>query len=156
MLDLADRIVTEIPQLSSDGWNGFKSAVESAFGWEVNYGQLIKSYGEAVQEGRYGPPDVVATERKQIFGAEDIDLYSICTSHVERSNLTIRTFMKRFTRLSLGFSKKLENLAAAVALHVAHYNFCRIHGSLKVTPAMAAGVIGELWTIEDLYEAVMG
>jgi len=68
---------------------------------------------------------------------------------------TIRTFMKRFTRLSLGFSKKLENLAAAVALHVAHYNFVRVHSSLKVTPAMAAGVIDDLWTIEDLYDAVM-
>lgn len=70
--------------------------------------------------------------------------------------MTIRTFMKRFTRLSLGFPKKLENLAAAVALHVAHYNFVRVHGSLKITPAMAAGVIKELWTIEDLYDAVMG
>jgi hypothetical protein len=86
----------------------------------------------------------------------DIDLKSICTSHVDRNNLSIRTFMRRFTRLSLGFSKKLENLAAAMALHVAHYNFCRIHGSLKLTPAMAAGVIGELWTIENLYDAAMG
>lgn len=156
MLDLAGRIVTETPQLSSDGWNGFKNAVENAFGWEVNYGQLVKSYAEGVQEGRYGPPAIIATERKQLIGAEDIDPFSICTSHVERSNLTIRTFMKRFTRLALGFSKKLENLAAAVALHVAHYNFCRVHGSLKMTPAMAAGLTDHIWEIEELYEAVMG
>ena len=141
--------------MSSDGWNGFRGAVENAFGFECNYGQLIKTYGEGVQEGRYGPPSIISTERKQLVGADDLDLYSICTSHVERSNLTIRTFMKRFTRLSLGFSKKLENLAAAVALHVAHYNFVRIHSSIKVTPAMAAGVINDLWTIEDLYDAVM-
>jgi IS1 family transposase len=156
MLDLASRIVTAMPQISSDGWPGFKSAVESAFGWEVNYGQLIKTFGEGVQEGRYGPPDVVAIERKLVNAEDGLDPFSICTSHVERNNLTIRTFMKRFTRLSMGFSKKLENLAAAVALHVAHYNFCRVHGSLdKITPAMAAGVIGELWTIEDLYDSVM-
>jgi hypothetical protein len=84
----------------------------------------------------------VASERRQITGLTDIDLRSICTSHVERNNLTIRHWIKRFTRLSLCFSKKLENLAAAVALHVACYNFCRIHGSLRVTPAMAAGVTG--------------
>jgi hypothetical protein len=110
MLDLASRIVTETLQLSTDGWNGFKNAVQGAFGFEVNYGQLIKSYAEGVQEGRYGPPSIIATERRQIIGAEDIDPYSICTSHVERNNLTIRTFMKRFTRLSPGFSKKLETL----------------------------------------------
>ena len=97
----------------------------------------------------------MSTERRQLIGAEDIDPLSICTSHVERNNLTIRTFMRRFARLSLGFSKKLENLAAAVALHVAHYNFVRVHGSLKVTPAMSAGVVDQTWTIEDLYDAVM-
>ena len=85
----------------------------------------------------------------------DIDPYSICTSHVERSNLTIRTFMRRFTRLSLGFSKKLENLAAAVALHVAHYNFCRVHGSLEgCTPAMAAGVTDHVWELDELLAAL--
>lgn len=101
------------------------------------------------------PPALVASDRKQMIGADYIDLYSVCTSHEERNNLTIRTFMRRFTRLSLGFSKKLENLAAAVAMHVAHYNFCRIHGSLRTTPAMAAEVVDELWTIEDLYDAVV-
>ena len=97
---------------------------------------------------------MVATERKQLHGFADIDLATICTSHVERNDLTIRTFMRRFTRLSLGFSKKLDNLKAAVALHVAHYNFCRIHGSLGMTPAMAAGVVNDFWTLDDLLAAL--
>jgi IS1 family transposase len=156
MYDLADRIVTEMPQLSTDGWQAYPNAVKNAFGDEIAYGQIIKDFAESSQPGRYGPPTLVATERKQVTGLTDIDLRSICTSHVERNNLTIRTFMKRFARLSLGFSKKLENLAAAVALHVAHYNFCRIHSSLRMTPAMAAGVVNELWMIENLYDAVMG
>lgn len=154
MLDLAGRIVTDTPQLSTDGFNAYKAAVQDAFGFDVNYGQIIKDFAEPVQPGRYGPPVMVASERRQVIGAVDIDLKSICTSHVERNNLTIRTFMRRFTRLSLGFSKKLENLAAAVALHVAHYNFCRVHGTLKMTPAMAAGVVRELWTLDDLIAAV--
>ena len=102
----------------------------------MDYGQIIKVYG-AEQTGRYAPPDVVATKRHDQWGVANIR--SICTSHVERNNLTIRTFMKRFARLSLGFSNKLDNLRAAIALHVFHYNFCRIHGSLKSTPAMTAG-----------------
>lgn len=155
MMDLASRIITDRPQISSDGFNAYPFAIQNAFGDDVNYGQIIKDFQEPVQPGRYGPPIMIASERRQVLGLVDIDPYSICTSHVERNNLNIRTFMKRFTRLTLGFSKKLKNLAAAVALHVAHYNFCRVHGSLKVTPAMAAGVINELWTIEDLYDAVM-
>jgi hypothetical protein len=93
-------------------------------------------------------------QRRQVAGPDDLDPFSICTSYVERNNLTIRTLMRRFTRLSLGFSKKLENLAAAVALHVAHYNFCRVHSTLKMTPAMAAGVVSELWTLDDLLAAI--
>ncbi len=95
-----------------------------------------------------------ASERRQLIGASDLDLYSICTSHVERNNLTLRTFMRRFTRLSLGFSKKVENLAAAVALHVAHYNFCRVHKTLRTTPAMAAGLTDELWNLDDSLGAI--
>jgi hypothetical protein len=97
---------------------------------------------------------MVAAERRPIIG--NLDPGSICTSHVERQNLTIRTFMRRFTRLSLGFSKRFENLAAAVALHVAHYNFCRRHSTLRMTPAMAANVTGTLWSLEDLYDRAMG
>jgi IS1 family transposase len=155
MADLADRIVSDYPQLSTDGFNAYKAAVERSFGNEVAYGQIIKDFAEPVQPGRYGPPVMVATERRQILGLTDIDLRSICTSHVERNNLTIRTFMRRFTRLALGFSKKLENLGAAVALHVAHYNFCRVHGGLeKITPAMAAGLTDHVWELDELLAAI--
>jgi hypothetical protein len=84
----------------------------------------------------------------------DFDPYTICTSYAERNNLTIRTFLRRFTRLSLGFSKKFENLVAAVCLHVAHYNFCRKHSTLKMTPAMAAGVTDELWSLRRLMDEI--
>ena len=154
MYDLADRIVTDHPQLSSDGWQAYPNAVRNAFGDEVAYGQIIKEFGEPVQPGRYGPPVMVASERRQITGLTDMDLKSICTSHVERNNLTIRHFIKRFTRLTLCFSKKLENLAAAVALHVGYYNFCRVHGSLRITPAMAAGITDHVWELADLLAAI--
>jgi IS1 family transposase len=154
MSDLADRIVTEYPQLSTDGWHAYANAVRSTFGNEAGYGQIIKDFATSEQPGRYGPPAMVATERKQILGLTDIDLRSICTSHVERNNLTIRTFMKRFTRLALGFSKKLENLGAAIALHIAHYNFCRVHGTLRITPAMAAGVTDHVWELDELLAAI--
>jgi hypothetical protein len=90
-----------------------------------------------------------------IYGPENPNVRSICTSHVERSNLTIRTFIRRFTRLTLGFSKKLENLNAAVALHVAHYNFCRVHSTIRKTPAMAAGVTNDIWTLEELVDKAL-
>lgn len=92
---------------------------------------------------------------RPVYGMQESEKGSICTSHVERNNLTIRTFVRRFTRLSLGFSKKFDNLAAAVALHAAHYNFVRRHGTLRVTPAIAAGVTGRLWNLADLYERAM-
>jgi IS1 family transposase len=154
MYDLADRIITDAPQLSTDGWQAYPNAVKNAFGDEIAYGQIIKEFAEPIQPGRYGPPVLVASERRQITGLTDIDLKSICTSHVERNNLTIRTFLRRFTRLSLGFSKKLENLAAAVALHVAHYNFCRVHGTTRITPAMAAGVTDHVWELDELLAAI--
>jgi IS1 family transposase len=158
MDDLASRLTMpdlfepgERPRLSTDGWNGYPNAVDNAFAGRIDYGQIIKTYGEAEQPGRYGPPVLVDTERRVITG--DIDPRAICTSHVERHNLTIRTFMRRFTRLALGFSKKLENLDAAIALYVAHYNFCRPHGRLNGTPAMAAGVAGHPWTLAELMDA---
>lgn len=154
--DLARRIVlpefpheSERPQLSTDAWPAYPDAVASSFGRRVDYGQLIKRYGESEQEGRYGPPDVSSVDRRPMWGIKDI--FTICTSHVERCNLTIRTFVRRFARLSLSFSKKLDNLKAAFALHVYFYNFCRIHGSLKRTPALAAGVTDRLWSLDDLF-----
>ena len=130
------------------------SPIRSAFGEHVRYGVLIKNY-ENPESGRYAPPEICDADYRPQWGIEPEQRFTICTSHVERNNLTIRTLIKRFTRLSLGFSKKLPNLQAAVALHVAHYNFCRRHRTLRRTPAMAAGVIDRLWTINDLYDAAM-
>jgi len=115
----------------------------------VDYAQVVKTYeAEPVGAGRYSPPHVISAARIVISGMPN--LADASTSYVERQNLTIRMQMRRFTRLTNAFSKKLENLKAAVALHFAHYNFVRIHGSLRVTPAMAAGVTGRLWSIRDL------
>jgi hypothetical protein len=106
---------------------------------------------EPVGPGRYSPPQVVAAVRKVIQGGPDQE--HISTSFVERQNLTMRMQMRRFTRLTNAFSKSVENLKAAVALHFAHYNFVRVHGTLRVTPAMAAGVSGRLWSLGELVEA---
>jgi len=158
MDDLAGRIVVppllqpgERPLISTDGFNAYPNAVDGAFGGGVHYGTIIKDFVESPQPGRYGPPVMTGAVRTIIQGRFDRD--EICTSHVERHNLSIRTFLKRFTRLTLGFSKKLENLAACVSLYVAHYNYCRLHGSLPGTPAMAARIAGHPWTLEELLDA---
>jgi IS1 family transposase len=154
--DLKRRLVTpatlgdDRPQLSTDGFMPYQPAIRRHFQGAVRHGILIKQYAD--NTGRYAPPRLAGTERINVNGIGN--LATICTSDVERNNLTIRTFMKRFTRLALGFSKKVENLTAATAIHVAVYNFCRIHGSLKCTPAMAAGVIDRLWGMGDLFDAV--
>jgi hypothetical protein len=155
MLELSTRIVTPQldeegfrPQISTDGFNGYPSAIDLAFADTVRHGVLKKTFKESKQPGRYGPPELNGEERVPMH--PDVDPLTICTSHVERHNLSIRTFMRRFTRLALGFSKKLENLEAATALYIAHYNFCRWHGTLNKTPAMAAGLTGHPWTMEEL------
>jgi hypothetical protein len=139
------------PRISTDGWQGYPNAIDNSFAGRADYGQIIKTFQESPQPGRYGPPVLIDTERRVIFGS--VEERIICTSHVERSNLTIRTFLRRFTRLALGFSKKLENLEACIALYVAHYNYCRVHNSLNGTPAMEAGIAGHPWTLEELLEA---
>jgi IS1 family transposase len=157
-VDLAGRLVLPDlfdttrprPRLSTDGFNAYPGAVETAFGGAVDYGVIIKDFVESEQPGRYGPPDMVSAIRQIITG--HFSRWDICTSHVERHNLSIRTFMRRFTRLALGFSKKLTNLEAAIDLYVAHYNFCRLHGSLNGTPAMAAGIAGHPWTLAELLD----
>ena len=153
--DLASRLVLpelfergHIPQLSTDGWAAYPDSIEMAFAGRCEHGVLIKDYRNNDQPGRYGPPEMVGTYRRVISG--DIDENDICTSHIERANLSMRTFLRRFTRLSLGFSKKLDNLVACVALFMAHYNYCRRHGTLKKTPAMAAKITGHPWTLEEL------
>jgi len=129
----------------------YVDAVEQAFGADVDYGQAVKFYeAEPIGPGRYSPPKVVRAERTVIAGSPD--RAHISTSLVERHNLTMRMSMRRFTRLTNGFSKKVENHRAAVALHFAHYNFVRLHWTLRVTPAMAAGVCNRLWSLEELVE----
>jgi len=146
--DLSGRLANKI-QLSSDALVAYVDATEEAFGLDVDYGQIVKSYeAEPVGPGRYSPPHVTSATRAPIKG--DPDFAHISTSLVERQNLTMRMSMRRFTRLTNAFSKKLENLKAAVAVHFAHYNFVRIHSTIRCTPAMEAGVTDKLWTIRDL------
>jgi IS1 family transposase len=149
--DLAGRLDNRV-QITSDTLTSYVNAVEDAFGMNVDYGQIVKSYeAEPMGAGRYSPPKVTGATKIIISGMPDRS--KISTSYVERQNLTIRMQMRRFTRLTNAFSKKLDNLKAAVALHFAHYNFVRIHSSLRMTPAMAAGVTDHLWTVRDLIEA---
>lgn len=148
MQDVADRLSSRV-QLTTDGLRAYLEAVDNAFGANVDYGQLIKLYGqELAGEARYSPPKCVGARREAIQGKPK--RRNISTSHIERQNLTMRMNMRRFTRLTNAFSKKIENLEAAVALHFMYYNFVRIHQTLKVTPAMEAGVTDHLWSIEDV------
>ena len=151
MDDLAGRLANRV-QLSSDALRAYVDATERAFGADIDYGQVVKAFeAEPISPGRYSPPRVVSAERVTIAGSPDPA--HISTSFVERQNLTMRMSMRRFTRLTNAFSKKVENLRAAVALHFAHYNFVRIHSKHRVTPAMAAGVSERLWSLADLVEA---
>jgi IS1 family transposase len=146
--DLSNRLDNRV-QLSSDSLALYMEAVEISFGAAVDYGQVVKAYeAEPIGAGRYSPPHVVSAERKVILGNPKTS--KISTSYIERQNLTMRMQMRRFTRLTNAFSKKLENLKAAVALHFAHYNFVRVHGTLRVTPAMEAGVTDHLWSLSEL------
>ncbi len=150
MLDLAGRVVN-IAQLTTDGFSAYPSAVKEAFGDDVNYAQLVKLYGaEPAGPGRYSPPTCIGSKREYVIGAADPN--HISTSYVERQNLTMRMGMRRFTRLTNAFSKKVENLSHAVALHFMHYNFCfcRVHQTLGTTPAVAAGLADHAWSIEEL------
>ena len=135
-------------QLTSDGLNCYLDAVEGAFGADIDYAMLIKIFGASQEEVRYSPAECIGCETKIIQGKPDPK--HISTSFVERQNLTMRMTMRRFTRLTNGFSKKVENHAYAVALYAMHYNFCRIHQSLRVTPAMEAGVSDHVWDIEEI------
>lgn len=146
--DLASRVDGRI-QLSSDMLNLYVEAVERGFGGAVDYGRIVKHYeAEPVGAGRYSPPKVVSVARDVVSGKPENA--HISTSYVERQNLTLRMAQRRFTRLTNAFSKKPENLKAAVSLHFAAYNYVRRHRTLRCTPAMAAGVSREAWTIEDL------
>lgn len=146
--DLASRLANKV-QLTTDGHHSYLEAVDEAFGCDVDYAMLVKLYGaETTETGRYSPPKCIGARRQSIIGKPKKE--NVSTSYVERQNLTMRMSMRRFTRLTNGFSKKVQNLEYAVALHFMYYNFCRIHRSLRVTPAMEAGVTDKLWKIEDI------
>jgi IS1 family transposase len=150
--DLKDRLANRI-QLTTDGHRVYINAVDNAFGSEIDYGMLNKLYGQDPEpEKRYSPAKCIGAEKQIIQGNPDTKLIS--TSYVERQNLTMRMSMRRFTRLTNGFSKKIENLEHAVALHFMYYNFARPHKTLANpyprTPAMAAGVSDHIWTVEEI------
>jgi IS1 family transposase len=148
MRDLADRLKSKV-QLTTDGHKMYFESVEDAFGGDVDYSQLVKFYGQSEDsEKRYSPAKCIGTQKIKINGNPDSK--NISTSYVERQNLNMRMSMRRFTRLTNAFSKKIENLEYAIALHFMYYNFCRIHQSLRVTPAMEAGVTDHVWEIENI------
>lgn len=148
MMDLASRVSGRF-QLTTDGFGPYIDAVDWTFGDKIDYAQLVKIYAQdESKRERYSPSKIVRAVPTVITG--DPDPNEICTSHVERNNLTMRTFLRRLTRLPLGFSKKLENLKHAIALHFAFYNFCRAYKSLRVTPAMEAGLGDHVWTLGEL------
>lgn len=136
-------------QLTTDGHRAYLIAVETAFAWQdIDYAQLAKVYGNSFGEGRYSPGDFRGAEKKVVKGAPD--MAQVSTSHVERQNLTMRMSIRRFTRLTNAFSKSIESHRQALALHFAHYNFCRIHQTLRCTPAMQAGITDHVWELEEL------
>ncbi len=153
MRDVAKRLRHRV-QLTTDAHRPYLTAVEGAFAGDVDYAQLIKVYGSDASKrkggaAKYSPAVCLGSHSEVVTGSPDPA--HVSTSHVERANLTMRMSMRRFTRLTNAFSKKLENLAAAVSLHFAHYNFCRVHLSLDgQTPAMAAGVTDHVWTLDEL------
>lgn len=145
--DLASRLASRV-QLTTDGLKVYLTAVESAFGADVDYAMLNKIYTSTQEETRYSPAECIGCETKRIMG--NPDPAHISTSYAERQNLSMRMMMRRFTRLTNGFSKKVENHLATVAIYFMYYNFVRIHQTLRVTPAMAAGVETRLWDTADI------
>jgi len=148
MNDLAGRMKDRV-QLTTNGHRMYLDAVENAFGADIDFSQLVNLYGTSEEnEKGYSLAKCIGTLKNKLTGNPDEK--NISTSYVERQNLTMRMNMRRFTRLTNAFSKKVENLGHAIALHFMYYNFCRRHQSLRVTPAMAAGVTNRLWEIEDI------
>jgi len=148
MEDVASRIESRI-QITTDGHKAYAEAVQGAFGLDCDFAMLIKLYGSELHDRRYsGGGECIGIRTAVLSG--DPDPAHISTSFVERQNLTMRMSMRRFTRLTNGFSKKIENHEAAIALHFMHYNFCRVHKTLRITPAMEAGLAHHVWTVEEL------
>ncbi len=138
-----------VTPITTDGFGAYAPAIDAKLSDRVYYAMLIKQYAESkIEEKRYSPADCISCKKKAILGSPDPA--KISTSHVERQNLTMRMQIRRLTRLTNGFSKKWENLWAALCLHFAHYNFCRVHRTIRVTPAMQAGITSHVWTIGEL------
>lgn len=153
MQDLASRMASRI-QLTSDGLKAYLEAVEGAFGADIDYAMLVKMYGNApeVMKGKYSPAECTGCRKRAVTGNPDKE--EVSTSYIERQNLTVRMSNRRHTRLTNAFSKKAENHAHSMALYFMHYNFVRIHQTLRVTPAMAAGVTDKLWSFEDVVQVI--
>ena len=152
MDDLRARLANRV-QLTTDGHKAYLESVEGAFGGDVDYAMLIKMYGPTITApGRYSPAECVGIRSQIVEGTPDGR--HVSTSYVERQNLTMRMSMRRFTRLTNAFSKKLDNHIYALALYFTHYNFCRIHKTLRVSPAMAAGISDRLWSFDDVLARV--
>ena len=153
VMDVRNRVLGE-PEISTDAWNAYPPAIDEAFGLDCTFGAVEKHYDtpKAVEAARrYSPAKVVSISRRSVVGRPE----KISTSYVERQNLTLRMAQRRFTRLTNAFSKKLENHCAAVALYAAHYNFCRVHEALRITPAMHLGVTDHIWTVRELVDAAL-
>ncbi|MEW6090981.1 MAG: transposase [Pseudomonadota bacterium] len=153
VMDVRERVLGA-PDISTDAFKGYRTAIDEAFGLDCHYGIIEKHYKmEPAKEAarRYSPGYVVAVSTRQVVGAPD----QISTSYIERQNLSLRMGQRRMTRLTNGFSKKLENHIAAVGLYVAHYNLCRVHEALRITPAMQLGVTDHIWTIGELVDAAL-
>lgn len=150
--DLSQRLANRI-QLTTDGFRFYVQAIENSFGANVDYAQLVKLYGDYGQHdaaGKYSPSPIIEVISKVKQGNPDAE--KISTSYIERQNLTLRMQMRRLTRLTNAFSKKLDNLKAALALHFAYYNFCRVHKTLRVTPCMEAGLTDHVWSLAELIQ----
>nr|WP_320133919.1 IS1 family transposase [uncultured Holophaga sp.] len=148
MEDVAGRLAHRV-QLTTDGLRAYLNAVDGAFGLDVDFAQLVKIYGEGAHpEKRYSPARYIGAEKHTISGSPDPE--KVSTSHVERQNLTMRMSMRRFTRLTNAFSKKIENHEAAIALHFMYYNFARVHQTLRVTPVMEAGIADHPWSLAEI------
>jgi len=150
--DLAGRLANRV-QLTSDGHKPYLEAIEQSFGADIDYAMLIKHYGEPTGAlGRYSPGECTGAEQRRVEGRPDPS--HVSTSYAERANLTLRMGSRRFTRLTNAFSKKVENHAHSVAIHTMHYNFVRIHQTLRCSPAMAAGVTTKLWELSDMVKVL--
>ncbi|HEX3665765.1 MAG TPA: hypothetical protein VHU23_11090 [Rhizomicrobium sp.] len=153
--DVRTRVIGA-PEISTDGWRSYPAAIERAFNRDCSHGVIVKEYAatepaNAEASRRYSPGDVVAVTVERVIGNQ----VQVSTSYVERANLTLRMSQRRFTRLTNAFSKKFEHHEAAVALYAAHYNFCRVHETLRITPAMQLGVTDHVWSVGELIDAAL-